>query len=151
MQNKWVSKENKEVKAIDRKKHTLNIVIEIKLLGTILTEDGEMDQEINIWCSKADQVLTASSTPTIQGSTDQHKEQSHTKHINSYLMLPLPNMDICNKTYAIVTMEMTCLRKAARRDKIKNEIVRERTEIESILKYIQRQLVKWFVYPKRMF
>jgi hypothetical protein len=53
----------------------------------------------------------------------------------------------------LVTTEMRCLRKAAgvtRRDRIRNDVIRERLGIEPILKYIQKQKIKWFAHLERM-
>jgi hypothetical protein len=53
----------------------------------------------------------------------------------------------------LVTTEMRCLRKVAgvtRRDRIKNNVTRERLSIEPILKYIQKQQIKWFAHLERM-
>jgi hypothetical protein len=48
---------------------------------------------------------------------------------------------------------MRCLRKAAgvtRRDRIRNDVIRERLGIEPILKYIHKQQIKWFAHLERM-
>jgi hypothetical protein len=48
---------------------------------------------------------------------------------------------------------MRCLRKAAkmtRRDRIRNDVIRERLRIEPILRYIQKQQIKWFAHLERM-
>jgi hypothetical protein len=53
----------------------------------------------------------------------------------------------------LVTTYMRCLRKAAevtRRDRIRNDVIRERLGSEPILKYIQKQQIKWFAHLERM-
>ena len=48
---------------------------------------------------------------------------------------------------------MRCLRKTVgvtRRDRIKNDVIREKIDIEPILSYIQKQQIKWFAHLERM-
>jgi hypothetical protein len=48
---------------------------------------------------------------------------------------------------------MRCLRKAVGvtiKDRIRNDVIRERLGIEPILKYTQKQQIKWFAHPERM-
>ena len=53
----------------------------------------------------------------------------------------------------ITTCEMKCLRRAVnktRRDKIRNEVIRDMVGTKPILKQIERQRIKWFGHLMRM-
>jgi hypothetical protein len=51
----------------------------------------------------------------------------------------------------LLTTEMRCLAAGVtRRNQIRNDVIRERLGIEPILKYIQKQQIKWFANLERM-
>lgn len=159
-----INTEKTEVMVVGRTTQNLNIVVEgkdikqaseFKYLGTTFTEDGRMDREINLRCSKANQVL-GQLTPMLQ-----HKKIpiSTKRHLIQSIFIPT----LCyqcqtwslatNQKRKLVTMEMRCLRRAAGvtiRDKIRNEVIREKVGTEPVLNFIQRQQLKWFAHLERM-
>ena len=128
---------------------------EFKYLGAMFTEDGRMDKEIDTRCMKAYQVLGQLS-PLLQ-----HQNIPITTKKNLIQSIFIPTLCYQCQTWAltkrqeskITAIEMRCLRKAigvTKRDRIRNEIIRERIGMEPVLKYVQRQQIKWFGHVMRM-
>lgn len=162
--NMRINTEKTEVMAIGRRRKNINITIEntiirqakeFKYLGTTFTEDGKIDEEINIRCSKANQVL-GQLAPLLQNKAI---PMSTKRHLIQSIFIPI----LCYQCQTwslttthqrkLVSTEMRCLRKAAgvtRRDKLRNEIIRERVGTEAVLSYIQRQQIRWFAHLERM-
>jgi len=134
---------------------TLHQTREFKYLGSIFTEDGSMNREIETRCQKANNVtyqmgplLTHSSIPM---------EVKRTL-INSIFIPTLcyqaQTWTLNKKTERkIITTEMKCLRRAAkvsRRDKIRNVEVRKMVGIQPTMNFIQEQRLRWFGHLMRM-
>jgi hypothetical protein len=159
-----INTDKTEVMAIGREKQNINLsienkaikqVTEFKYLGTTFTEDGRMEKELDIRCNKANQVI-GQLAPLLQ-----HKKIPLSTKRNLIQSIFIPTLCYQCQTWALttsqkqklVTTEMRCLRKAVGvtiRDKIRNEVIRERVGIEPIMKYIERQQIKWFAHLERM-
>ena len=125
---------------------------EFKYLGSIFTENGKLDREIETRCQKANavsyQLAPLLKHPSISTSTK-------VKLINAIF---LPTLTYQCQTWSLtkdlerklVTCEMKCLRKAVnktRRDKIRNEVM---AGAKPVLQHIKQQQVKWFGHITRM-
>ncbi|KAL8561121.1 hypothetical protein ACOMHN_033704 [Nucella lapillus] len=125
---------------------------EFKYLGSISTEN---DREIETRCQKANavnyQLAPLLKHPSIPTSTK-------AKLINAIF---LPTLTYQCQTWSLtkvlerklVTCEMKCLRKAVnktRRDKIRNEVIRDMVGTTPILQHIEQQRIKWFGHLTRM-
>lgn len=153
-----------ETMTIGRERQTVNITVDnqitkqvesFKYLGTTFSEDGKMDKEIDIRCNKANQVL-GQLAPLLQHSTI---PMTTKKHLIQSVFVPTLCYQCQTWTLTtkqknkLVTTEMRCLRKAlgvTRRDKIRNEVIREKVGVESIIDYIGRQQIQWFAHLERM-
>ena len=129
---------------------------EFKYLGSMFTENGKLDREIETRCQKANavsyQLAPLLKHPSISTSTK-------AKLINAIF---LPTLTYQCQTWTLtkdlerklVTCEMKCLRKAVnktRRDKIRNEVIRDMAGAKPVLQHIkQQQQVKWFGHITRM-
>ena len=128
---------------------------EFKYLGSIFSEDGRLDREIETRCQKANTVTYQLSPLLLHPKIKMEIK----KQIISTIFIPT----LCyqcqtwsltaSQQRKIVTCEMKCLRKAAmvtKLDKIRNEEIRKRVGIISCIEYIERQQVKWFGHLMRM-
>ena len=121
----------------------------------MFTENGKLDREIETRCQKANavsyQLAPLLKHPRISTSTK-------AKLINAIF---LPTLTYQCQTWSLtkelvrklVTCEMKCLRKAVnktRRDKIRNEVIRDMAGAKPVLQHIRQQQVKWFGHTTRM-
>ena len=121
----------------------------------MFTKNGKLDREIETRCQKANavsyQLAPLLKHPSISTSTK-------AKLINAIF---LPMLIYQCQTWSLtkdlerklVTCEMKCLRKAVnktRRDKIKNEVIRDMAGAKPVLQHIKQQQVKWFGHITHM-
>ena len=159
-----ISTSKTEVMTVSKRPDKLDINIngtqlkqtnEFKYLGSMFTENGKLNREIETRCQKANavsyQLAPLLKRPSISTST-------RAKLINAIF---LPTLTYQCQTWSIttdlerklVTCEMKCLRKAVnktRRDKIRNEVIRDMTGAKPVLQHIKQQQVKWFGHITRM-
>ena len=159
-----ISASKTEVMTVSRRPEKLGISIngiqlkqaaEFKYLGSIFTENGKLDREIETRCQKANavsyQLAPLLKHPNIPMSTK-------AKLINAIF---LPTLTYQCQTWSLtkalerklVTCEMRCLRRAAnktRRDQIRNELIRGMVGATSVLQHIEQQRIKWFGHLMRM-
>ena len=159
-----ISASKTEVMTVSRRPEKLGISIngtqlkqaaEFKYLGSIFTENGKLDREIEIRCQKANavsyQLAPLLKHPNIPMNTK-------AKLINAIF---LPTLTYQCQTWSLtkalerkmVTCEMRCLRRAAnktRRDQIRNELIRGMVGATSVLQHIEQQRIKWFGHLMRM-
>ena len=133
----------------------LQQVQEFKYLGSIFTEDGKLDREIETRCQKANNI-TFLIGPLLSHPAIPMKAK---KTIISAIFTPTlcyqaQTWSMSKKAdWKITTCEMKCLRKAAnntRRDKIRNEVIRDMVGTKPILSQIEHQHIKWFGHRMRM-
>ena len=133
----------------------LQQVKEFKYLGSIFTEDGRLEREIETRCQKANAV-SYQLAPLLRHESIPMSTKA--KLINSIF---LPTLTYQCQTWTLTkslerkltTCEMKCLRRAAnktRRDKIRNEVIRETVGATSVLNFIEQQRIKWFGHLNRM-
>ncbi len=133
----------------------LKQVREFKYLGSIFTEDGKLDREIETRCQKANaityQLALLLKHPNICLSTK-------AKLINTIF---IPTLTYQCQTWPLTkvherkltTCEMKCLRRAVnktRRDRVRNEEIRDVVGTTSVLSHIKNQRIKWFGHLMRM-
>ena len=121
----------------------------------MFTENGKLDREIEIRCQKANsvkyQLAPVLKHPSISSSTK-------AKLINAIF---LPMLTYQCQTWSLtkdlerklVACEMKCLRKAVnktRRDKFRNEVIRDIVGAKPVLQHIRQQQIKWFGHITRM-
>ena len=159
-----ISTSKTEVMTVSRRPDKLDINIngtqlkqtnEFKYLGSMITENGKLDREIETRCQKANavsyQLAPLLKHPSISTSTK-------AKLINAIF---LPTLTYQCQTWSLtkdlerklVTCEMKCLRKAVnktKRDKIRNEVIRDMAGAKLVLQHIKQQQVKWFGHITRM-
>ena len=122
---------------------------ELKYLGSIFTEDGQMNRQIENRIQTANNVSNQL-VPLLKHSDIPVKTKS--KIINSIFA---PTLTYQCQTWTmtkplghkITTCEMRCLRKAvnkSRRDMVPNTKMREMVGTKSIYHHIQQQRIKWF-------
>ena len=142
---------------VSRTPGTLNIKIndtnlkqvkEFKYLGSIFTEDGRMNREIENRIQRANNVSYQLAPPLKHSDIPM---ETKSKIINSIF---LPTLTYQCQTWTmtkplerkITNSEMRCLKKAVhktRRDMIPNTKIREMVGTKSIHHYIQQQRIKW--------
>ena len=126
-----------------------------KYLGSIFTEDGRIDKEIETRCQKANTV-TYQLSPLLK-----HPNINMTLKQQLINCIFLPTLCYQCQTWSltkaqerkITTCEMRCLRKAAnvtRRDRVRNENIRNIVGTTPCLQYIENQKIKWFGHLMRM-
>ena len=134
---------------------TLKQVDEFKYLGSIFTSDGKMDREIEARIQKANRV-TYQLAPLLS-----HRiipMEAKRELIKSVF---IPTLCYQCQTWTlskaqqskITACEMKCLRKTlniTRRDRVRNDEVRQLVGIEPCTSYIERQQIKWFGHLVRM-
>ena len=159
-----ISTSKTEVMTVSKRPDKLDINIngtqlkqtnEFKYLGSMFTENGKLDREIETRCQKANavsyQLAPLLKHPSISTSTK-------AKLINAIF---LPTLTYQCQTWSLtkdlerklVTCEMKCLRKAVnktKRDKIRNEVIRDMAGAKPVLQHIKQQQVKWFGHITRM-
>ena len=134
---------------------TLKQVGEFKYLGSIFTEDGRLNREIESTVQKTNsfgyQLAPLLRHPNIPIDIK-------AKLIESIFR---PTLTYQSQTWTltkslerkITTCEIRCLRRAAnktRRDKVKNTKIREMVGTTPILHHIQQQRIRWFGHLTRM-
>ena len=133
----------------------LKQVKEFKYFGSIFTEDGQMNREIENWIQKANNV-SYWLAPLLKHPNIPMETKS--KIINS-IFVPILIYQCQSWTLTrtlkrkITTCEMRCLRKAVnktRRDMIPNTKIREMVGTKSIRHHIQQQRIKWFGHLTRL-
>ena len=149
---------------ISRTPGTLNIGItntnikqvkEFKYLGSIFTEDGRMNREIENRIQKANNV-SYQLAPILKHPNIPMEIKN--KVINSIFV---PTLTYQCQTWTmtkslerkITTCEMRCLRKAVnktRRDRVPNTEIREMVGAKNIHQHIQHQRIKWFGHLIRL-
>ena len=139
--------------------HVNNVKIqqtpEFKYLGSIFTEDGKMDREIETRCQKANAV-TYQLSPLL-------KYHSINMTVKRQLINSIFTPTLCyqcqtwplSKTQErkTTTCEMKCLRKAVnvtRRDRVRNENIRSTVGTTPCIQYIEKQRIKWFGHLMRI-
>ena len=146
-----ISTSKTEVMTVSRRPDKLDINIkgtqlkqtnELKYLGSMFTENGKLDREIEIRCQKANavnyQLAPLLKHPSISTNTK-------AKLVNAIFLPTLTyqcqiwslTKDLERK---LVTCEMKCLRKAVnktRRDKIRNEVIRDMAGAKPVLQHIK--------------
>ena len=157
-----ISVNKTEVMSVSRRPTKLDVTInqtqlkqvrEFKYLGSVFTEDGRIDREIETRCQKANAV-SYQLAPLLKHPSIPINVKA--KLINAIF---LPTLTYQCQTWSLnktlerklVTCEMRCLRKAVnktRRDKIRNEDIRAMVGATSVL--IEQQRVKWFGHLTRM-
>ena len=153
-----------EVMNIGRKHNTLNINIngstieqvqEFKYLGSIFTEDGRLDREIETRVQKAN-AITYQLAPLLR-----HPNISLTAKQQLINSIFIPTLCYQSQTWTlnkkhtqkITTCEMRCLRKVTnntRIDRVTNTSIREKVGTRPCLNYIAKQRMKWFGHLVRM-
>jgi hypothetical protein len=130
-------------------------VTEFKYLGSIFTESGRLDREIETRCQKAN-VVTYQLSPLLLHP--KIKMEVKKQMINTIFM---PTLCYQCQTWPLTsehqrkltTCEMKCLRKAAgvtRLDRLRNDDIRNRVGTTSCKEYIERQQISWFGHLMRM-
>ena len=153
-----------EVMTISRRPETPDVSIngsglkkthEFKYLGSIFSEDGRLDREIETRCQNANNV-SYQLAPLLRHPNIEMSIKA--KIINAIF---LPTLTYQCQTWTLtkalerklVTCEMRCLRRAAnktRRDMIRNEVIRDTVGTTPVLQHIDRQRTKWFGHLTRM-
>ena len=133
----------------------LKQVREFKYLGSIFTEDGRLNREIETRVQKANSV-SYQLAPLLRHPNIPMETKA--KLINSIF---IPTLTYQCQTWTlnkslerkITTCEMRCLRRAAnktRRDMIRNITIREMVGTTPVLNHIQKQTTRWFGHLTRM-
>ena len=159
-----ISIEKKEVMTVSWQHQTLYINIhghqlkqigEFKYLGSMFTEDGKLDREIETRIQKANQVVYQL-TPLLQNRAI---GMSTKRQLINAIFIPTLCFQCQSWTLTkrhvrkITTCEMRCLRKAAnktRRDRIRNETIRRMVGTVPVIDYINKQRIRWFGHIIRM-
>ena len=139
-----ISVNKTEVMSVSRRPTKLDVTInqtqlkqvrEFKYLGSVFTEDGRIDREIETRCQKANAV-SYQLAPLL-------KHPSIPINVKAKLINPifLPTL-----TYQCQTWSLS----KTRRDKIRNEDIRAMVGATSVLQHIEQQRVKWFGHLTRM-
>ena len=145
--------EKKEDYYIDR--NELKQATEFKYLGSIFTNNGRIEREIEVRCQKAN-TISYQLAPLLKHNSIPMSIKA--KLINTIF---LPTLTYQCQTWPLtqcmkkklVTCEMKCLRKAAnktRLDKIRNEVIRAEVGATPVLQHIESQQIKWFGHVIRM-
>jgi hypothetical protein len=133
----------------------LKQVKEFKYLGSIFTEDGRIDREIEARTQKANAV-SYQLTPLLK-----HPHISKKAKQQMFNSIFLPTLCYQSQTWTLTkaheqkltTCEMRCLRKITnntRRDRIRNTTIRNQVGTRSCIEYIEEQRMKWFGHLTRM-
>ncbi|XP_076069188.1 uncharacterized protein LOC143041232 [Oratosquilla oratoria] len=128
----------------------LKQVSEFKYLGSIFTEDGRLNREIETRVQKANSV-SYHLAPLLKHPNIPIETKA--KLINSifipHLDISVPDMDPDQKSRTQkTTCEIRCLRRAV--NKTRRDMIREMMGTTPVLHYIQRQRIRWFGHLIRM-
>jgi hypothetical protein len=135
---------------------TLEVVEQYNYLGVIVTNDGRTDKEINNRIEKASQIYYEINN-MVQGK----KEVEPKAKIQIYKSVHIPTLKYGAESWQITTKhesrivatEMKFLRRIVgktRRDKWRNNRIRETLDQEPILNYIERRSIKLYDHVLRM-
>jgi len=149
-----ISREHKAIN-IQINDHTLKQVQEFKYLGSIFSADGRLDREIETRIQQANNV-TYQLTPILKHPAI--PMETKRQIINAVF---IPTLCYQCQTWALTkeqerkltTCEMRCLRKAVnktRRDHMRNEEIRRTVGTTPVVKFIEKQRLKWFGHLMRM-
>jgi hypothetical protein len=159
-----INTEKSEIMTISREQKEINLQInnqklkqvqEFKYLGSIFSADGRFDREIETRIQQANKV-NYQLTPILKHPTIQIETKRQI--INAIF---IPTLGYQCQTWTLTkeqerklsTCEMRCLRKVVnktRRDHVRNEEIRKTVGTIPIVKYIERQRLKWFGHLMRM-
>jgi hypothetical protein len=125
-------------------------------LGVIITNDGRIDKEINNRIKKAIQIYYE-----IDNTVLGEKEVEPNTKIQIYKNVHIPTLTYGAESWPltikhenrIIATEMKFLRRIVgktRRDKWRNNRIRETLDQEPILNYIERISIKWYGHVLRM-
>jgi hypothetical protein len=125
-------------------------------LGVIITNDGRIDKEINNRIKKANQIYYE-----INNAILGKKEVDPKTKIQIYKSVHIPTLIYGAESWPLTTRhenriivtEMKCLRRIVgktRRDKWRNNRIRETLDQEPILNYIERRSTQWHNHVVRM-
>lgn len=128
---------------------------EFKYLGSIFTEDGKIDREIETRTQKAN-AITYQLSPLLT-----HANVSMNTKVQLIKSFFVPTLCYQSQTWTlnksqerkIETCEMRCLRRVinkTRRDRIRNQDIRNIIGIPPCLDYIEQQRLHWFGHLVRM-
>ena len=133
----------------------LKQVSEFKYLGSIFTEDGRCDREIETRIQQANKV------PFQLSPKLKHPARKIGIKMNIIHAVFIPSLCYQCQTWTlnkdqvrkINTCEMRCLRKAlnkTRRDHVRNEEIRKTVGTTPVINFIEKQRLKWFEHLMRM-
>ena len=136
-------------------KHQLKQVKDFTYLGSIFSDNGRINNEIQQRCNKANQVIGQMS-PILKC-----KYVCMDTKRALYNTIFLPTLCYQCQTWTmtsddrrkITTTEMKCLRRmlgVSKRDRLRNEDIRKLVGTTPILNYIKKQQVKWFGHVSRL-
>ena len=146
---------NQEVMNIRLDDHTLKQVNEFKYLGVMFGTENDILLELNCRITKFNSTLSLL-YPLIK---DRHvpskaKILIYTSILRPILLYGHEAWSLTKRTKSkIQACEMKVLRiikGVTRRDRIRNEIIRQQLGVESILKVIEKSQLRWFGHMKRM-
>lgn len=130
-------------------------VSEFKYLGSIFSENGKLDREIETRCQKANAVTYQLSPlllhPKINLEVKKQLIQSIFLPTLCYQCQTWSLTDLHKRK--LISCEMKCLRKAAgvtKFDRIRNDVIRGRLKINSCIEFIENQQLSWFNHLMRM-
>ena len=162
--NMKINRTKTEIMKVSRTHGPLNIYLdntplkqvqEFKYLGSMITEDGRMDREIETRCQKAN-TLIYQLTPLL---THPNIPMTTKQQIINSIFIPTLCYQCQSWTLTksqlrkINTCEMKCLRRAANltiRDRVRNDTIRQIVGTTPCATYIERQKIKWFGHVTRM-
>lgn len=135
---------------------TLEVVPEFTYLGTVISSSGKIDPEISHRITRANQVYYQ-----VCNSIIGHREVGVETKRHVYKSVYLPTLIygseswvmLDKQTSRITAAEMRFLRRAVgktRRDRIRNEQIRELFEVTELRKTIETRQLKWFGHVCRM-
>ena len=130
-------------------------VEEFKYLGSIFTQDGKIDREIEARIKKANTVTYQLAPILAHDSVSMETKRQLINSIFTPTLCYQAQTWTMNKSHQskINACEMKCLRKTlniTRRDKVRNEIVRQQVGTTPCLKHIEKQRIKWFGHLTRL-
>ena len=135
---------------------TLEVVTEYTYLGTVISSSGKIDAEISSRICKANQVYYQT-TNSIIG----HREVDKKTKMHVYKSVYLPTLTYGGESWTmldrhssrITAAEMRFLRRSVgrtRRDRIRNESIREQLGVAELKTTLERRQLQWFGHVCRM-
>jgi hypothetical protein len=128
----------------------LEVVEEVRYLGVIINKKGKLEAEIHNRATKA-----ANCYHSINRSLIGKKEVPREAKMAIYRTVYEPTLTYGSETWKarVTAMEMKFLRRIVgktRRDKIRNSVIREELNEESIIERIEKKQLKWYGHVQRM-